>query len=139
ALRSLEPALAPIYARGVYVLDQGYVTSPLRLAQSLAAFFEREGGRIERLEVRDIEIGAEGGAALVGNGKRLPVETLVVAAGVHSGWIARRLGERVLLEAERGYHVEFPSPGIRIERPICSATGKFFVTPMETGLRIAGT
>ena len=139
ALRNLEPALAPRYARGVYVLDQGYVTSPLRLAQSLAERFERDGGRIERRTVQDFELGPAGPSALVTESGRIPIETLVVAAGVHSGWMAKKLGERVLLEAERGYHVQFESPGIRISRPISSAAGKFFATPMETGLRVAGT
>jgi D-amino-acid dehydrogenase len=69
----------------------------------------------------------------------MPVETLVVAAGVHSGRFASRLGERVLLEAERGYHVQFEAPGISISRPVNAATGKFFATPMEMGLRVAGT
>ena len=138
-LRRLEPALAPIYRRGVYVLDQGYVTSPLRLAQSIAAQFERDGGKIERREVRDIELGANGPSALVTDGGRIPVETLVVAAGVHSARFVSRLGERVLLEAERGYHVQFESPGVSVSRPISSASGKFFATPMEMGLRVAGT
>jgi D-amino-acid dehydrogenase len=138
-LRALEPALSPRFTRGVYILDQGYVTSPGRLAQTLAAQFQRDGGVIERRELRDIEVGAEGPKALVLDGERVPVETLLVAAGVHSGWMAKRLGERVLLEAERGYHVQFESPGIAISRPVSSAAGKFFATPMEMGLRVAGT
>ncbi len=139
ALQKLEPALAPRYQRGVYILDQGYVTSPLRLTQSLAAQFERDGGRIERCEVRDIAIGAHGPTGLVTDRGTLPVDTLVVAAGVHSKRFAQRMGERILLEAERGYHVEFKEPGISLARPINAAGAKFFVTPMETGLRVAGT
>jgi len=139
ALRKLEPALAPRYRCGVYVLDQGYVTSPLRLAQSLAAQFERDGGRIERCQVLDIALGAQGPTALVTDRGTVPVETLVLAAGVHSKRFAERMGERVLLEAERGYHLEFKAPGISLARPINAAGAKFFVTPMETGLRVAGT
>jgi D-amino-acid dehydrogenase len=138
-LRRLEPALSPIYQCGVYVLDQGYVTSPLRLAQTLAEQFRKDGGVLERCNVQDIEIGSEGPTALVTDGGRLPLERLVVGAGVHSGWVAKRLGERVLLEAERGYHVQYEAPGIQVSRPVNAAGGKFFATPMEMGLRIAGT
>jgi D-amino-acid dehydrogenase len=138
-LQKMEPALAPIYARGVYILDQGYVTSPLRLTQSLAARFERDGGKIERREVRAIESGVDGPTALLTGAGRISVETLVVAAGVHSASFARMLGDRVLLEAERGYHVQFSAPGISIARPVSSAAGKFFATPMEMGIRVAGT
>lgn len=139
AIRKLEPALATIYARGVYVLDQGYVASPLRLTQAIAAQFERDGGKLERRHVRSLEMGSNGPAALLTDAGRMPVETLVIAAGVHSKRFAQELNERVLLEAERGYHVQFEAPGISVSRPISSASGKFFVTPMEMGLRVAGT
>lgn len=138
-LRRMEPALAPIYQRGVYILDQGYVLSPLRLTQSLAAQFERDGGKIERREVRHIEIGPNGPSALFTDAGRMPVETLVVATGAYSARFASMLGDRVLLEAERGYHVQFSAPGISIARPVSSAAGKFFATPMEMGIRVAGT
>lgn len=139
AIQKMEPALAPIYQRAVNVLDQGYVLSPLRLTQSIAAQFERDGGKIERRDVRDIEIGADGPSALLTGTGRVPIETLVVALGAYSKRFAARLGDRVLLEAERGYHVQFSAPGISLTRPLSSAPGKFFVTPMEMGLRIAGT
>jgi len=138
-LRSLEPALSSIYQRGVYLLDQGYVTSPLRLTQSIAKQFLSDGGRIEQRTVWNVEIAADGPKALYTDDGVMPVENLVVAAGVHSKRFASELGERILLEAERGYHVEFQAPGIELTRPINAAKGKFFVTPMETGLRVAGT
>jgi D-amino-acid dehydrogenase len=138
-LRRMEPALAPIYERGVYILDQGYVLSPLRLTQSLAAQFERDGGRIVQAEVRGIECGADAPSALLTDVGRMPVETLIVATGAYSARFARMLGDRVLLEAERGYHVEFSAPGITLARPVSSAAGKLFATPMEMGIRVAGT
>lgn len=138
-LRKLEPALSEIYQRGVYLLDQGYVTQPLRLVQSIAEKFQRDGGRIEKRNVWNMEISPEGPKVLYTDAGPMPVENLVVAAGVHSARFASDLGERVLLEAERGYHVEFQSSGIELTRPINAAKGKFFVTPMESGLRVAGT
>jgi D-amino-acid dehydrogenase len=139
ALRKLEPALSAIYRRGVYLHDQGYVTSPLRLTQSIAEEFLREGGHIEKRTVWNMEVTADGPQALYTDGGVMPVEELVVAAGVHSARFSGDLGEPVLLEAERGYHVEFQAPGISLAQPVNSAKGKFFVSPMETGLRVAGT
>ncbi len=43
------------------------------------------------------------------------------------------------LDTERGYHVVLRDPEIMPRRPIGSADGKFFATPMEMGLRVAGT
>jgi D-amino-acid dehydrogenase len=86
-----------------------------------------------------MEVAADGPKALYTDGGAVPIQDLVIAAGVHSTRFAAELGERVLLEAERGYHVEFQAPGIGIARPVNAAKGKFFVTPMESGLRVAGT
>jgi D-amino-acid dehydrogenase len=45
----------------------------------------------------------------------------------------------VPLETQRGYHVTLREPGIPVSRPVIAADRKVFVTPMETGLRVAGT
>jgi D-amino-acid dehydrogenase len=68
----------------------------------------------------------------------MPVETLVVCGGVHSGELAAMLGERVPIEAERGYHVTYSDPGLQLPMPISDSGAKLFVTPMEMGVRIAG-
>ncbi|MEK7836162.1 MAG: FAD-dependent oxidoreductase, partial [Pseudomonadota bacterium] len=138
-IRELEPALRGIYAHGVFLPEQGFVANPLRLTQALAAQFQHDGGKILQRKVLDIEIGAGGPSALLTDAGRLPVETLVVCAGVHSNEFATRLGGRVPLESQRGYHVHFENPTVTLRRPVLSGEGKFFATPMETGLRVAGT
>lgn len=132
------PALSKIYERGLFLPEQGYVANPERLTKTLAAQFERDGGRILKRAVLDIRRDAHGPQALETDGGPLPVETLVVCAGVHSGELLEKLGEKAPIEAERGYHVMFSDPGLNLPFPVSSAEGKFFVTPMETGIRIAG-
>ena len=63
----------------------------------------------------------------------------IIGAGVHSNEFSARLGSRVPLESQRGYHVHFENPSVTLRRPVLSGEGKFFATPMETGLRVAGT
>jgi D-amino-acid dehydrogenase len=46
---------------------------------------------------------------------------------------------KVPLDTERGYHAMLPEPGVELRLPVSSGEGGFFVTPMEHGLRIAGT
>jgi D-amino-acid dehydrogenase len=139
AIRELDPDLAPIYPRGVLLPEQGHVANPLWLTRRLFAHFMASGGRFERLQVEDFEPGPRGPRALLGSGRRLPAETLVLAAGVHSARLAARLGTSVPLESQRGYHVHFPEPGIAPRMPVMSGEFKFFVTPMADGLRNAGT
>jgi glycine/D-amino acid oxidase-like deaminating enzyme len=132
------PALAKIYERGLYLPEQGYVANPERLTKMLAARFERDGGSILQRQVLDIGFAAHGVQSLVTDAGPLPVETLVICAGAHSGELVAKLGERAPVEAERGYHVTFSDPGLDLLLPVSSADGKFFVTPMEMGVRIAG-
>jgi D-amino-acid dehydrogenase len=132
------PQLAPIYARGVLVPDQGYVANPERLTKALAAQFQKDGGAILTRKVTDIELGEGGVRTLATDGGRLPVETLVVCGGVHSGELTERLGEPVPIEAERGYHVTYSDPRLELPLPVSVSDAKLFVTPMEMGVRIAG-
>ena len=137
-IREMEPALRGIYQAGMFLPEQGFVANPLRLTQALAAQFERDGGHLLRRKVLDIEIGAHGPQALLTDAGRMPVETLVICAGVHSNEFSAKLGSDVPLESQRGYHVHYEQPTVTLQRPVMSGEGKFFATPMEHGLRVAG-
>lgn len=138
-IRELEPDLAPIYEHGYLMEDLGHTTEPMRLVKALAETFERAGGEIRRLEVRDLDVGPDGPRHLLTDAGNLPLDVLVIAAGVWSGRLAGRLGHRVPIEGERGYHITVANPGVRIERPVFQAAYKFIATPMDPGLRFAGT
>jgi D-amino-acid dehydrogenase len=137
-IERLVPALGRRYPRGVHLPEQGFVANPERLTKTLAAQFQRDGGVILQRDIREIELGADGPVALLTDAGRLPVETLVLCAGVHSAQFSVKLGDRVPLEAERGYHVMFSDPALELPMPVASAQHKLFVTPMEMGTRIAG-
>jgi D-amino-acid dehydrogenase len=137
-VRELVPQLSPDYVRGVHVKDQAYVTNPERLVKALAAQFQKEGGTILQRKVVGVE-GNDGGVkSLVTNTGRVPVEKLVVCAGVHSGEIASMVGESVPIEAERGYHMTYSDPALKLPMPVHVSDAKVFVTPMEMGVRVAG-
>ena len=138
-IRDLEPSLAPIFARAVFFPRHGFCLSPLRLVQTLAEKFVRSGGTILRRTVTGFEIGPEGPERLHTDAGDLDVDNLVIAAGAWSGKLTARLGDKVPLEAERGYHLELPDPGTVPTRSISWGERKFTATPMEMGLRFAGT
>jgi D-amino-acid dehydrogenase len=137
-IRALVPQLAPNYVRGVHVLHQGFVANPERLTKSLATQFERDGGKILQRKVLGIEVGETGARMLKTDAGDMPVENLVVCAGVHSGEISAILREPVPIEAERGYHVTYTDPALQIPMPVHVSEAKVFVTPMEMGVRVAG-
>lgn len=139
AIHDKVPQLGGRYDVGLWLPEQGYVANPERLTKSLAAQFQRDGGRLLQRQVVDIALrdGKVSGLA-TDDGHTLPVDLVVLSAGVHTRALAAKLGDRVPLEAERGYHVTFTRPGIALPMPVFAPEHKFFVTPMEMGLRIAG-
>lgn len=138
AVRKLVPQLAPRYVMGVLVPDQGYVANPERLTKALAARFQQDGGRMLQRKVLDLDHDGQRVRGLATDAGPVPVENLVICAGVHSGELAQKLHEPVPIEAERGYHVTYSDPGLEIPLPVHVSEAKVFVTPMEMGVRIAG-
>lgn len=49
------------------------------------------------------------------------------------------MGDRVPLQAERGYHVMLPDPGVRPRVKVGNRDQMFGLTPMRAGVRISGT
>jgi glycine/D-amino acid oxidase-like deaminating enzyme len=138
-IRQFEPALAPIFQKAIWFPDHGHCANPFNLVDALAGAFRRNGGQILERRVLDIEFGPDGPRTLVTDAGSTPVETLVVAAGAWSHRLARKLGHKVPLETQRGYHALLAEPNIAPRRNIQWSERKFIATPMETGLRFAGT
>lgn len=139
-IRQLEPALAPIFTRGVYYPDVGNTINSERLVQMLVAALERNGGRFQRAEAKGFDIGPEGPRSVLTEAGPLPCDAVVIAAGAWSKHLAAQLGSHPPLDTERGYHVQFPEPGVALPRmPVYSTERAFVATPLEIGLRIAGT
>ena len=105
----------------------------------LAANLVRRGGTILRRKVTGFTLGMAGPQALRTREGEIAVDRLVIAAGAYSHRLAAQLGSEVPLEAERGYHVMLPDPGVMPRLPILNCDHGFYATPMENGLRFAGT
>ncbi len=138
-LRQLEPALAPIFPRAVFYPDVAHTVNNFRLVQVLAEAFRRHGGTLRREEARDFEFGDKGPRAVLTDQGRLACDVVVVAAGAWSKPLAARLGSRPPLDTERGYHLHLPDPGVMPRLPIYSTWRGIVCTPLEHGLRLAGT
>ena len=138
ALRDAEPVLSPQYTRVVRMGPMGFTTHPLRLAQAYAALFVRRGGRIVQGEVqRLLPVGSR--VRVEATSGVLTADAAVVAAGAWSRALVEPLGLALTMIAERGYHVTFAEPGIRLNHVVSELALHFAVTPMEMGLRVAGT
>ncbi|HEX9464444.1 MAG TPA: FAD-dependent oxidoreductase [Alphaproteobacteria bacterium] len=138
-LRQLEPALARDYRYGIVVRENGHIGNPLRLVQCLAETLTRNGGTIRRARVAGFDIADGRLRAIRTDAGPIAADKAVIAAGAYSKPLAAALGDRVPLETERGYHLMIHDPEVMPRIPTYEADGKFVATPMETGLRFAGT
>jgi D-amino-acid dehydrogenase len=138
-LRQLEPALSRDYIRGLLVRENGHTSNPFGLVSALLEHFRGHGGEVVR--ARALGFRLEGGrlTAIRSDAGDLPADTAIVCAGAHSKPLAAALGDRVPLETERGYHLMIRDPEAMPRIPTADADGKFVATPMELGLRFAGT
>ena len=69
SLHDMEPDLAPSFVAAMHMPDDGQVTSPLGIVETMAAEFLRLCGTLHKAEVRDIEMGAHGPARLICDGQ----------------------------------------------------------------------
>lgn len=138
-LRDIEPALSPRYTHGVLLPEHGYAANPYRLVRTLAARFAADGGHIEQASVRGLRRSRAGSTAVLLDDGEIEADRVIIAAGAWSGALTASLGLRVPLESQRGYQVTLTNPGVEARLPVSSSEEKFYATPMEDGLRVAGT
>ena len=137
--RELAPGLSPRIVRGVYYPHGMHTINPYRLVATLADRFSAEGGIVMRGKVRSFRRDGNRVTAVQLTESELAAQAVVIAAGRASGELTRLLGFNAPLIAERGYHVMLAPDNVRFDMPVSPAERGFFVTPMEEGLRVAGT
>lgn len=80
-----------------------------------------------------------GRVRLTGRGLNLSARKVVLAAGAWSKQLAAMAGDRVPLDTERGYHLEYDCPTPRLIRQMTPVSRGFYFCPMAGRLRVAGT
>ncbi len=138
AFKAYDPAFADHLYFAARLGNHGRIADPGQYVKDLAAHVVAQGGKLVRAAVHDI-VREEGRVTGVrAGGETIPCEAVVIATGVWSGPLAKKLGLTVPLESERGYHIEFLEPNVMPRSPVMVASGKFVMTPMDGRLRAAG-
>ena len=137
-LAALEPGL-PVQGGGAAFFPQAlFMSDPGEMVARLAGAAQSAGVTFLRARVDGLSRGA-GGVRLTGRGLDLAARRVVIAAGAHSRALARQAGDRVPLDTERGYHLEWDRETHPITRPVCETARGFYLCPMRGRLRAAGT
>lgn len=138
AVREFEPNLARDLNLLAVMRDHGYSKDPGAYVAALAAEAAKLGATFHQGEVTDFTFtGGRVSSVLTSTGA-LDCTNVILATGVWSGPLAKKLGLKVPLETERGYHMRFTGSENGPATPLMVTTGKFVATPMAGGLRCAG-
>lgn len=137
--RELAPGLSERIVRGVHYSHGMHTINPYKVVATLAERFAADGGTVLRGRVRGFGRNGDRVTSVQITDQSLPAKAVVIAAGRASGELTRLLGFNAPLVAERGYHVMLAPDNVRFDLPVSPAERGFFITPMEEGLRVAGT
>jgi D-hydroxyproline dehydrogenase len=137
ALQELEPGLPQGLGGAAFFPGATFLDDPGRMMRLIAdAVLTRARhlpARADRL-TRVVD-----GVVIEGPGLHLHAKRTVIAAGAHSRALARQAGDRIPLDTERGYHVEWDMAEPLLSRPCCPTSRGFYFCPMAGRLRVAGT
>jgi len=138
-LRQMFPGISHAVTSGLLVPGNGFTVSPARSVRTLGQLFQGEGGQLIQERALKLIPQADGGWMVLSNIANRFSPHVVIATGAWSANLLDPLGVKVALETERGYHAMLFDPEVMPALPISNKTRAFGVTPMEDGLRVAGT
>ena len=136
-LLAMEPNLSKQVKHGIYFSDVGHTTDPALLTKALFQHFLTSGGEFVNLDVQEV-LQDKNNAVVKSGDKTFSHELAIIATGAWSKPLVKKLGYRVPLDTERGYHLMVPEQET-LSIPVASLERKFIMTPMLSGLRLAGT
>ncbi len=138
-IQAIEPALSPSIAKAVLLPDNKTIRDPYQLVVKLADAARALGATFVSGAVRNVEKTGDGSSVvLLENGERITVGSVVLAAGVHTRFLAEKLGEPIPLETERGYHTQIMRPGVSMRHSVIWPHRAFMITPTAGGIRVGG-
>ncbi|MBY4675629.1 NAD(P)/FAD-dependent oxidoreductase [Marinobacterium arenosum] len=138
-VRELEPQLAGRIEHGVLFPETGHTANPYRLCQRLASYFRQLGGQFLQQEVQAVQLTDQGCRLRLADGDWQLPQLLLTTGAWSKPFVQQLTGRSLPLDTERGYHLMLPAAADQLRIPVTSAERCFIMTPMEEGLRLAGT
>ncbi|MBT2523082.1 FAD-dependent oxidoreductase [Arthrobacter sp. ISL-28] len=112
---------------------------PASFTNGLAAACTRDGVEFLLGKAASLRQETDGSASVVVGEKALRADRIVVAAGAWTNQVLAGIGERIALQAGKGYGYDLPLEDDGPTRPLYLAEAKVAITPLATKVRIAGT
>jgi D-amino-acid dehydrogenase len=138
-VQAQAPKLNPNIKGGLFFPETGHFVDPLRVVTTLVQAAKGYGVEFLQDEVVDGQV-THGGITLKLSTTRLTASKVLLAGGAHSAKLCEALtGKSVPMDTERGYHLMLPMEKDRLPFAVTSMERRFIMTPIDGGLRLAGT
>jgi hypothetical protein len=129
ALHALEPVLRPsVFTKALWIQDTYSVDSPGQVTAAYARAFAARGGIVSTRQLHTLQRNGEGWDVLDDSGQASYFDQVVVALGPWSKQFMGRLGIRVPMAFERGYHMHYAADSAspaRLQRPVYDTGGAY--------------
>ena len=137
-IHDLEPNIKPFYHGGVFYSYARHTRNPKKVLLKLFDLFLAKGGKFLKINIQDLKFDGES-PIVKSETQQFIFDKIVIACGAFSKKLTDKLNEKIPLDTERGYHVQFKGCDHLISRPVVFTNRGFGITPMEQGLRVVGT
>jgi D-amino-acid dehydrogenase len=137
--KTLVPCLKLDKGVAIMMPDWHQLLDPEKVTARIAGACISDGADWIQDKVTQVKSYDQGVSLRTESGKNIKADKLVVAAGAWSNTIAQQLDYKVPMIAKRGYHSMLSNPGVELDYPVMSLSRVFVMTPLNDGLRIAGT
>lgn len=134
------PALTPNVSHARYFPAMASVADPLRVAERIFDAARAAGAVFMQAEVTALHAMADGSIRVQMGADERRARKVVLCAGARTASLARMLGRKIPLTAERGYHVALAAPRPdTLHVPVSFVERGFTCNPLAAGIRLAGT
>ena len=137
-IHDLEPNIKKIYHAGVFYKKARHARNPGKILLKLFDLFKKKGGTFKKNNVETINFSNEK-PLIKTTESEFKFDKILIACGAFSKQLTEQVNEKIPLDTERGYHINFKNCDHLISRPVVFSNRGFRMTPMEQGLRVVGT
>lgn len=140
AIKNTAPQLSDSIKGGLFFPDTAHTINPFQIVNSLVSAAKANGVQFRQENVISGQDHDNGVTLKTASSSSFTAGKVLIACGAHSANLTATLtGTKVPLDTERGYHLILPHERHRLPMAVTSLERRFIMTPMDEGLRLAGT
>ena len=137
-IQELEPALDSRFKYAARVKDSPMVSDPKIYTKAVGGKVLAAGAKLVEQKINRINLQRDRVELKDQSGNKNLFDKVIIAMGAWSNQLTRQLGDKLPLDAERGYNTTIPDPNIKLNHFVLFPVHGFVASPLSSGLRIGG-